>query len=109
MEKINQGKTPQDIQGNDGKISLTAEHIFTEFSVIKQLGRLVQRSFIEVMPEEYFARVSIEHFVRSTSKQKNSDGWKRSLERLTETLFPKGLSQLETVAREEGHWTRAQW
>ena len=108
-KKINQGKTPQDIQGNDGKISLTAEHIFTEFSVIKQLGRLAQRSFIEVMPEEYFAKVSIEHLVRSTSKQKNSDGWKRSLERLTKRLFPKGLNQLETVAREEGHWTRAQW
>lgn len=110
-EQVNLGRPPEDLD-SDGRLALTAEHIFTAFAVAKGLGREINAALAKALDGSSWARLAVQDFVATTTKPKNSTSWRRSLlghsrHYYADAPFTEG--DLEIAARQAGAWTHATW
>jgi len=109
-QRINNQHPSQIVQGE--RLELIAEHIFTAFAVTKRLGREINSALAVKFPTEAWAKMAVEDYQSSTSKIKNSSGWRRGLlgyARMNYQPLNLGDAELEIAAREKGCWTIQKW
>ena len=110
-QRLNDNLPPEQIE-QDGRLVLTAEHVFTAFAVTKRLGRAINAVLGREFDTLTWAREAVRDFASVTSKVKNPSGWRRSLigyarQNYSAAAIPE--AHLETVARDLGAWTLKRW
>lgn len=109
--RINRGATPESIIAN-GRLALTATHIFTVFAVAKQIGREINDALSTRIDSSVWAGVAVTDFSESTAKTKNSPNWRKALMGHVRYYYAGAnisASDLEVAARSTGAWTSAKW
>lgn len=97
---------------NNGRLMLTAEHIFTAFAVTKRLGREINTALKNELDGMEWARVAVADFASNTSKNRNSSSWRRSLLGYASKVYAEANlteDELESAARYLGAWTKHRW
>lgn len=110
-ENLNQGLSPEAVEFN-GRLALTAEHVFASFAVTKGLGRAINALLARQLPRPLWARIVVEDYNAQTGKFKNSSGWRRALigyARMNYTGVQISDAELETASRDLGLWTIPDW
>lgn len=110
-QRLNQGFPPEDVEQN-GRLVLTAEHIFTAFAVTKRLGREVNAALAGELTSAEWAKIVVEDFASVTSKVKNSSAWRRGLVGYARQNYGAASvteQDLEAAARHRGFWTLPRW
>lgn len=111
-QRLNLGARPEDVESADGRLSLTAELVFTAFAVTKGLGRDINALLAQELDGLTWAKVAVRDYNSVTSKAKNSSSWRRSLVGYARQLYsasPLSEADLEAAARQLGLWTLAKW
>lgn len=111
-ERLNPGARLEDIETDDGRLALTAEHVFTAFAVTKRLGREINALLGRELDGRTWARIAIRDYNSVTSKVKNSSSWRRSLVGYVRQYYAASNvseADLETAARQIGVWTVPGW
>ena len=111
-QNINNGASPEALEGADGGLVLTAEHVFTAFAVTKCLGRKINALLGRRLEPLAWARIAVTDFDSATTKAKNSTTWRRSLIGYVKMMYataPIAETHLEQAARELGLWTIPNW
>lgn len=104
---MNSGVEPEQLV-RDGRLALTAEHVFTAFAATKGISREINAVLASVIDTESWSRMAVADFVASTSKTKNSSRWRRGLVGFARMYYDgAGLAEarLENAARHLGVWT----
>lgn len=110
-ERMNEQVPPEKIEQN-GRLALTAEHVFTAFAVTKRLGREVNAALGQELTGQEWSQLVTTDFNEVTSKTKNSSGWRRALVGYARQFYAAAHvnePDLESAARELGLWTSAKW
>ena len=111
-KRLNRGATAAQLVGDDGQLTLTAEHIFTAFAVTKRLGREINALLGRALSGGTWASVAVQDYAEGTENIRNSSSWKRSLQgyvRQNYAAAPIGKHDLETAARQLELWTVDKW
>lgn len=109
---LNLGKTPEDMEDDDGRLALTAEHVFTAFAVTKRLGRETNALLARELDGLTWGRIAVQDYNCVTSKVKNSSSWRRSLTGYVRQYYSAAAisdADLEAAARQLGAWTLPGW
>lgn len=111
-EAINGGRAPGTVEDEDGKLLLTAEHVFTAFAVTKRLGREINDLLARSLSKATWAHIAVKDFNSQTAKLRNSSSWRRSLVGYVRQNY--GAAQipevdLEAAARTLDMWDPAAW
>jgi hypothetical protein len=110
-ERINRMKPPEDVEEN-GRLALTAEHVFTAFALTKRLGREINSLLGRQLDGATWARMIVQDFNAGSAKPRNSSGWRRSLIGYARKFYeaaPATEADLEAAARILGAWTLPEW
>ena len=110
-ERMNQGLAPETIEAN-GRLVLSAEHVFLAFAVTKRLGREINAALGKELGAEVWARAAVADYNAITAKVKNSSAWRRSLVGyVRQNYAASGVTEagLEAAARHLGLWTLPKW
>lgn len=110
-QRLNRGEAPEDLVKN-GRLALTAEHVFTAFAVTKRLGREVNAGLASELDGKVWARSAVRDFAAETSKPRNSNVWRRSVLGFARYHYGEANltdADLEKAARETGLWTAYKW
>lgn len=110
-ERLNAGDPPEALH-EGGRLVLTAEHVFTAFAVTKRLGREINVALGRELDSTAWARVAVEDFQESTTRTRNSSGWRRSVIGYARQYYNQAAlseADLENAARNLGYWTLAKW
>lgn len=105
---LNLGHFPRALVDGDGRLALTAEHVFTAFAVTKGIGRAINAALGAHLGVRTWARVAVEDFAASTSKPRNSSGWQRGARGFARKLYAEASvsdADVERAARDLGLWT----
>lgn len=109
--RLNSGDDPEELSDN-GRLALTAEHVFAAFAVTKGVGREINAALGAELDATTWARLAVEDFVANTSKTRNSTGWRRSLVGYARQYYAVAAlteKDLEAAARQLGAWTLRRW
>jgi hypothetical protein len=110
-QRLNRGEAPEDLVKN-GRMALTAEHVFTAFAVTKRLGREVNAALAGELDGSTWARLAVRDFAAETSKPRNSNVWRRSVLGFARYHYAGANlteADIEKAARETGLWTASNW
>jgi len=110
-ERMNQGLATETVEVN-GRLALTAEHVFTAFAVTKRRGREINAVLGRELDGAVWARVAVADYDTGSSKVKNSSGWRRSLVGYVRQNYAQAnitAADLEAAARHLGLWTIPRW
>lgn len=110
--KLNLNTLPESMIDTDGRLVLAAENVFTAFAVTKRMGREINAALAEELDARAWARLAMNDFHESTTKTRNSTGWRRSATGFVRQYYgPAGIveSDIEQAARELGFWTIPVW
>lgn len=110
-ERINRMKPPEEVEDN-GRLALTAEHIFTAFAVTKRLGREINALLGRRLDGATWARLIVEDFTAQSTRPRNSSQWRRSLVGYARKFYedaPATEADLEAASRQLGAWTLPAW
>lgn len=110
-ERLNPGLRPEDIE-LDGRLVLTAEHVFTAFAVTKRLGREINSALGAALGHSTWARIAVQDYASTSSKTKNSSGWRRSCIGYVRNYYAEAKlteGDVEAAARQLGLWTIPSW
>ena len=108
---LNSGAPPEAVHAN-GRIALTAQHIFTALATTKGIGREINKALGVSLGSDTWARVAVSDYNDAANKTRNSTGWRRGLAGYARKFYgPANLtdSHLETAARGLGVWTHPMW
>lgn len=106
------GGPPEDIEGPDGQLVLTTEHVFSAFAVTKRLGREINGLLAREFNADTWARIAVEDYQSQTTKLRNSSQWRRSLTGYVRQNYGTiriNEAQIEAAARYLGLWTLPSW
>jgi hypothetical protein len=110
-ERINLSKPPEDVEEN-GRLALTAEHVFSAFAVTKRLGREINALLGKELDGLTWGRLIVEDYAAESTKPRNSSQWRRSLVGYARKFYegvPATEADLEAAARQVGVWTLPSW
>ncbi|WP_028821905.1 hypothetical protein [Propionimicrobium lymphophilum] len=110
--KLNRNALPEATIDSKGRLALTAENVFTSLAVTKRLGREINRALANRLDTTEWARLAISDFHKSTTKIRNSSGWRRSAIGFARQYYSlAGITEgdIEQAARKLGFWTIAAW
>lgn len=109
---INLGAAPEGIEDENGRLALTAEHVFTAFAVTKRLGREINAALAQALDKSTWARMAVEDYHAQSSKPRNSAAWRRSLVGYVRYFYAAANLEeqdLESAARQLKRWTSPTW
>ena len=110
--KLNLSTQPESLIGDNGRLALTAGNVFTAFALTKRIGREINAALGQELDESTWARVAVADFHDSTSKTRNSSGWRRSAVGFVRQYYGlAGIAEgdVEKAARDLGLWTIPDW
>lgn len=110
--KLNLDALPEAMIDTEGRLALTAENVFTAFAVTKRMGREINSALAKELGVRAWAQLAMIDFQESTTKTRNSTGWRRSATGFVRQYYGSaGIaeSDIEQAARELGFWTIPAW
>lgn len=105
------GQPPESVE-DDGRLVLTAQHIFTAFAVTNRLGREINALLRREFDRATWSRFAVEDHDQHTSAPRNSSNWRRKalgFVRQNYAALEIEEDDIESAARNLGMWTLSQW
>ncbi|MGJ5608858.1 hypothetical protein [Micrococcus luteus] len=111
-DRITGGMEPEEIEDKNAMLHLTPECIFMAFAVTKRLGREINVLLAKTLPVATWARIAVADYNSSTSRSRNSDGWRNGVMGHCK-MYYKALDlteqQIESAARDLDLWSLPRW